>query len=218
MKDFHLLGWLGSVVNPPVPTIAIPAAVAPTNRHFADTLKDLAHRAGVPMGAIEKLLAFKNTNFPNKRLRYYAVSDFTKHSSEKRLFVFDTVEGTVDRYFVAHGRGSDPEWTGFCKSYSNEPNSLCTSKGIYVCSETYVSLKFGYAMRLEGMESTNNNARKRAVVFHGAKYSEESYVKQLGKGGRSEGCQAVGFQYSKDLIDKLKDGSLLIVWSGENNE
>lgn len=212
--DFQLFNWLWSLIAPKPATIAVPAAMSTIGvQHFSQTLMELAKKSGAPIEAMQKLIEYKNKNFPNKRLRYWAISDFTLHSANKRLFIFDTEEGTVDRYYVAHGKGSDPKFTGWCGKFSNEPGSLCSSKGIYLCAETYISGKFGYAMRMDGLEETNSNVRKRAVVFHGGKYAEDAYIKANHKTGRSEGCQAVGFQYSKDLINKLKNGSLLIVWS-----
>lgn len=211
--DFQFLNWLWSLFSNKPAVNVTPAAITTTaTRHYGDVLIDLAKKSGVPLQAVERLITYKNQHYPDKKLRYWAVSDFTLHSSLKRLFIFDTKEGTVDRYYVAHGKGSDPEFTGWCKKFSNEPGSLCSSKGIYLCNETYISGKFGYAMRMDGLESTNSNVRKRAVVFHGGKYAEDAYIKANHKTGRSEGCQAVGFQYSKDLIDKLKNGSLLYVW------
>jgi len=155
-----------------------------------------------------------NKNNGDRAIRYWAISDFTRHSINKRFHIFDVVERTVHSYYVAHGKNSDPKFTGFCEKFSNVQGSLCSSEGIYRCSEKYTSFKFGKAMRLDGLDSSNSNARKRAIVFHGAVYAEDSWVKKRGKTGRSEGCQAVGFQYSSGLIDKLQGGSLLYVWGG----
>lgn len=174
-------------------------------------LRSLAAKTDL-QAPMEKMIKFWDSYRPNSGARYWAIFDVTQHSRNKRLYIFDIVKGSVARYYCAHGKGSDPKFTGIAEKFSNVSGSLCTSLGMYKCAETYISGKFGYALRLDGLEYTNSNARKRAVVFHGAKYAEDAYVKSMGKTGRSEGCMAVGFQYSKDLIDKLKDGSPMIVW------
>jgi hypothetical protein len=60
---------------------------------------------------------------------------------------------------------------------------------------------------MDGLSESNSNARARAIVIHGA-----DYVKQgLSKMGRSFGCPAVESNRAADIIDRLKDGSLLYI-------
>lgn len=145
----------------------------------------------------------------------HAVINMGLHSSKKRLFVFDLVKDEVKVYHVAHGKGSDKSHSGYARVFSNVDGSNCTSLGTYECAESYISGKFGKAMRLDGLDTTNSNARKRAIVFHGSKYCEEAFVRSNGKCGRSLACPAVGFQYSTKLIEQLKNGSLLMIWDGK---
>ena len=214
MFDFQFLNWLWSVPQMKWPAIPLRLIQTDKPKTDAEILRELA-KGFVPQAAIDELLQYRDEFRPDSHPRYWAVSNFGMYSRDKRLFVFDVVMKTMTDYYVAHGKGSDPRFTGYCETFSNVPGSLCSSEGIYLCAETYISSKFGYALRMDGLEKTNSNVRKRAIVFHGAKYAEDSYVSANGKTGRSEGCQAVGFQYSKDLIDKLKNGSLLVVgkWS-----
>jgi hypothetical protein len=207
--DFQWLNWLISLFNKPTGAAPTTQIVASTN--YWDGLRLLAdhHALRAPMN---EMIDFWQKKYPGKQPRYWAIFDATTHSKQRRLKIFDANSRTVSEYYCAHGKNSDPQFTGWVSKFSNEPGSLCTSKGIYRCAETYNSLKFGYAMRLDGLQSTNSNARKRAVVFHGANYAEDKYIKANGKTGRSEGCTAVGFQYSTDLVNKLKQGSPLMVW------
>jgi hypothetical protein len=178
----------------------------------SDVLLHLASKINLSLEPVKKLIAWRDNHNASSMPRYWAVFDVSKHSKVKRLYVFDVLEQKVTSDYAAHGKNSDPLFTGFATRFSNTSGSLCTSLGIYKVAETYISGKFGYAARLDGLEETNSRARSRAVVFHGAKYVSDAYVKANGKCGRSEGCVAVDFARSKDLIDKLKDGSLLIIW------
>lgn len=165
--------------------------------------------------AARYLADFVRVNGKEDHMRYWAISDMTLHSSRDRLYIFDVIEKKVYGYPVAHGKNSDKKFKGWCETVSNEIGSLQTSRGVYRCSELYTSLKFGKAMRLDGLESSNSNARTRAIVAHGAKYASPEYIKQNKKCGRSEGCQAFSFIYLDEIVDKLKDGSLLLVWHKE---
>src|SRR4051812_12598625 len=48
------------------------------------------------------------------------VVDFSLPSSEPRFHVVDLASGNVDSYRVAHGRGSDPDHSGFVERFSND--------------------------------------------------------------------------------------------------
>lgn len=180
-----------------------------------DLLKQLASQLGLPEEPVKQMVEHRDKYTPGKFLRYWAVFDVRQRSNKKRLHIFDLKAKIAKSYFVAHGKGSDENNSGYCTYFSNRNGSGCTSRGIYLCAETYISGKFGLALRLDGLDASNSNARGRAVVFHGSTYSEDSYVKGYGKTGRSLGCPAVGFQYSTELINNLKNGSYLNIWTDQ---
>ncbi len=60
-------------------------------------------------------------------------------------------------------------------------------------------------MKVDGLSATNSNVRARSVVLHGAAYVQESDVKQ----GRSWGCFALTMSLKDQVIDRIKDGSLM---------
>ena len=62
-------------------------------------------------------------------------------------------------------------------------------------------------MRLDGLSSTNSNARKRAIVVHPATYVSDS----ASRAGRSWGCPALDPKVSKSVIDRIKGGSLMLI-------
>lgn len=174
-------------------------------------LKDLAAEAGVPLSAIDTLIAGQKKHRPGKNPRYWAVVNLGLHSSKRRFFVFDRVGKEVFAHFTAHGSGSDTNHDGIADKFSNVSGSNCSSLGFYRCAETYMSAKNGLSMRLDGMDATNSNARARAVVVHPATYVAASYIKANGKAGRSQGCPALDPAVSKEVIGMLKDGSPLLI-------
>ncbi|MGC4250066.1 MAG: murein L,D-transpeptidase catalytic domain family protein [Sphingobium sp.] len=131
-----------------------------------------------------------------------AIADFNAPSRDLRLHVVDLIGGQSSSYLVAHGRGSDPEHSGWLQSFSNEPNSLASSSGTYRTGDIYFG-QHGQAMRLMGLDPTNNNAENRAIVIHGADYVSEDHIAAWGKCGRSEGCLAVARHMLPQLIGLL---------------
>ncbi len=138
------------------------------------------------------------------------VIDYSKASSEPRLWVFDLAESKLlFEELVAHGRGSGDN---YAKEFSNTPESYQTSLGVFITDETYQGGN-GYSLRLDGLEEgINHLARERAIVIHGANYVNESYVDKNGRLGRSHGCPAVGLDVNKELINTIKGGSLVFAY------
>jgi L,D-transpeptidase catalytic domain len=174
-------------------------------------LRNLAALHGLQEPA-ERLIAHRNEKRPQSRPRYWAVVNFNLHSRNPRLFVFDVLSGVVRSYLCAHGIGSEGGGDdGMADVFSNEDGSKASSLGIYLCAETYFGDN-GYSLRMDGKEPTNFNARHRAIVIHGASYVSEEVVGSSGRVGRSWGCPAVDVRHAQDVIDALKEGSLLNIW------
>jgi hypothetical protein len=137
-----------------------------------------------------------------------AIADFAVASKELRFHIVDLIGGQASSYLVAHGRGSDPDHSGWLQRFSNEPNSLASSAGAYKTGEIYEG-QHGAAMRLAGLDPLNNNAEPRAIVIHGADYVSENHIATWGKVGRSEGCFAVARHMLPQLLGLLGPGRLL---------
>lgn len=120
-----------------------------------------------------------------------AIADFAIPSALPRFHIINLGTGACETLLVAHGIGSDPEHTGILQRFSNEPNSNATCEGAFVTSDYYTG-KHGPSQRLEGLDDSNNNALDRAIVVHGAWYSNPDMIAKWGKLGRSQGCFAVG--------------------------
>jgi L,D-transpeptidase catalytic domain len=177
-------------------------------------LLELAEREGLSL-PMQRLINYRNEERPNSHPRYWAVVNFDLHSKYPRLFLFDLIERSVKGYLCAHGKGSEGTHDdGMADEFSNVDGSKASSLGIYVCAETYFGDN-GYSMRLDGMESSNSRARHRAIVVHGAPYVSQATIDDSGRIGRSWGCPAVEIPHTNYLIDALKNGSLLMIWSSE---
>ncbi|MEJ7927863.1 murein L,D-transpeptidase catalytic domain family protein [Sphingobium sp. AN641] len=137
-----------------------------------------------------------------------ALADFSIASRDLRFHIVDLIGGQTSSYLVAHGRGSDPDHSGWLQRFSNEPNSLASSAGAYKTGEIYDG-QHGAAMRLLGLDPLNNNAESRAIVIHGADYVSENHIATWGKVGRSEGCFAVARHMLPQLLGLLGPGRLL---------
>lgn len=144
-----------------------------------------------------------------------SIVDFTRPSSEKRLFVIDLNNYKIlFNTYVAHGQGSGAE---MATKFSNVPESFQSSLGFYKTSSTYIG-KNGFSMKLEGLENgINDMAYERAIVMHGAPYVSEDLARSQGHIGRSWGCPAVPEKLSKPIIEKIKNGSCLFIFSENNN-
>jgi hypothetical protein len=140
-----------------------------------------------------------------------SIVDFSLPSSKKRLFIVDLKKKKLLFHtYVSHGRGSGEEMaTGF----SNVAESYKSSLGFYVTGETYIG-KHGLSMRLLGQDKGfNDNANDRAIVMHSAAYVSEATVKAQGRLGRSQGCPAIPEELNKPIIDEIKNGSCLFLYS-----
>jgi hypothetical protein len=76
----------------------------------------------------------------------------------------------------------------------------------------------GYSLRLDGLEKNiNDNARARAIVMHGAPYSNPSSIATLGFLGRSQGCPALPLSIHKPVINAIKNGSCLFIYTDDKS-
>jgi hypothetical protein len=183
--------------------------------HTADSIYDTLQlmQAGLEEEAFE--LAYKGY-YKLKELGQIAktdvltIADFSKPSSQKRLFVIDMDMGKIlFQTLVAHGRNSG---LIYANEFSNKPESNKSSLGFYRTLQSYYGEK-GYAMRLEGLEKgINDKAYERAIVFHGSDYVTNSFLQSNGYLGRSLGCPAVPMQQTKPIINTIKNGSLLFIY------
>ncbi len=139
-----------------------------------------------------------------------SICDFSQPSGNKRLYVIDLSAGKLlFNTLVAHGKNTGGEYACL---FSNEPFSYQSSLGFYTTAQTY-SGKHGLSLKLKGEEpGFNDKAEDRAIVMHGADYVCDNFVCEFGRLGRSFGCPAIPFEWHKQIINTIKDGSCLFVY------
>jgi hypothetical protein len=144
-----------------------------------------------------------------------AIVDFSQPSSKKRFYVLDLKNyRVVFNTLVAHGKNSGLD---MANSFSNRHESLQSSPGFYVTENTYNGSN-GYSLRLHGLDrGMNDNAYERAIVMHGADYVSQSFINSRGYIGRSWGCPAVPAKDAVSIINTLKGGSCLFIYTPTQN-
>lgn len=154
-----------------------------------------------------RYLDLHSAEFSNRR--YITIIDYSKPSFKKRLFLIDRESGSVQKYFVSHGKNSG--WA-YATRFSNSPGSLQSSKGFFKTGSVYYG-RLGPTLELHGLEKgVNDNALIRKIVMHGAWYSNpESIVINHWRLGRSQGCPALPKEAAPEVIYKIRDGSLLYI-------
>lgn len=136
------------------------------------------------------------------------VVDFAQASATPRLHLVDVLSGRATSLLVAHGRGSDPDHTGFLQRFSNEDGSAASSSGAYVTEDIYIG-KHGRSRRIAGLDMTNSNALRRSIVVHSADYVSAAMIAEHGKLGRSEGCFAVSARDLEQVLARLGSGRMI---------
>ncbi len=141
------------------------------------------------------------------------VIDFNKSSKEDRFFIIDLQKHKIiHESLVAHGKNSG--WD-IPESFSNMANSFKSSLGFYLTGETYQG-KHGLSLKLDGLEKgINDNARERNIVIHSADYVSESFIDKVGRLGRSFGCPSLPAKNYKEVIDLIKEHSLIFIFSNQ---
>ncbi|WP_413288293.1 murein L,D-transpeptidase catalytic domain family protein [Bdellovibrio sp. HCB337] len=191
----------------PAPAPA-PAPAPPANSDRDGVLAKYNHldpKRIVPTKALADAVAYYDKNLSKiKNKSYLSVINFGQSSKEARFYIINMTSGAVWAIHTSHGKGSDSNHDGYAEKFSNVSGSNASSLGFYMTAETYYG-KHGLSLKLDGMSSTNSNARPRAVVIHGADYVQEASKIQ----GRSWGCPAVTMSYRDKVIGLLKGGSVI---------
>ena len=182
----------GSILPPPYAVVRPPVKI-----QLATT--DLLERAKAALNRHQGVIPLRDR---------VALADFGVASRELRFHIVDLITGQTNSYLVAHGKGSDPDHSGWLQRFSNETGSLATSDGAYLTGEIYEGVH-GQSMRLLGLDPDNSNAEPRAIVIHGADYVSEDHIATWGKVGRSEGCFAVARHMIPQVLGMLGPNRML---------
>ena len=169
--------------------------------------------AGLSRDAFE-MAANRYEEWRQKGIRFrdelLTIIDFSKPSSSQRLFVLNIPAAKiVFKTWVAHGKNSG---LLYARHFSNKAQTYQSSLGFFKTLQPYQG-ENGYSLRLEGLDKNiNDNAFERAIVMHGAPYVSAANLQRNGYLGRSWGCPAVPVAQSKEIIETIKNGSLLFIY------
>jgi len=208
-------GAAGAIISTAASSSVLPSLVLPTS---PDLLAPTAPPApaqilapSAPPGIDPQLFAKAKAALDSHKVYArdsIAIVDFSKPSNEERFFVVDLASGNVETHRVCHGRGSDPDHSGFVERFSNDFGSYASSNGAYLTTDYYDG-KYGLSMKVRGLDWSNYNAEPRAIVIHNAWYAEPDMIPLHGKLGRSEGCFAMSRKSQYDVMRKLAGGRMI---------
>ena len=196
----------------PVNTLSATASFIEEKTVMYDSL-DLSSLGLSREAFVYALTGFKNLVAEGKiqKDNILSILDFTLPSGKKRLFIIDITTGElVFNTYASHGKNSGKIVP---TKFSNNNNSNQSSLGFYITGDTYNG-KHGQSLRLLGEEKgINDKALERGIVMHSASYVDENIVAHQGFIGRSQGCPALPMNMSKEIIEKIKEGSCLFIYS-----
>ncbi len=124
------VGAAGAMLSSAASSVGLPSIVYAPPPVPRDPLAPLAPVQPAPVGLnpvlFQKAKAALNSHRYQARARdVMGIVDFSKSSSEARFHLVDLMNGTVESHLVAHGRGSDPDHSGFVERFSNDVRVLC---------------------------------------------------------------------------------------------
>ncbi len=143
-----------------------------------------------------------------------AVIDFSRPSTERRLWVIDThTRDVLMHEHVAHGFRSGGT---YATRFSNRWGSNQSSLGTFVTANSYRGVR-GLSLRLKGVEpGINDRAWDRGIVIHGTPNVSPERAR-YGSMGRTEGCPAVSREAARRLVPLLEEGVVVFAWYPDQN-
>ena len=193
-----------AAASPPAPLPRIPQITPPPLDPQRLVRPELMSRAMAALDVHSHRITLRD--------RMYLV-DFQKFSGDQRLYEVDLIGGRVTAFRTSHGRGSDPEHSGFARTFSNTPESYMSSVGAYATAGAGWGAQQGPNVLLDGLEYSNNMARDRAIIVHGADYADPEFLAREGKLGRSYGCFSTAHTDLPMLRERMGEGRLLFAYA-----
>ena len=196
------------------PSATDASAVRVTMAPAVDPAPPLDPRSLVRKDLMDRALAALDIHHRKipQRDRMYLV-DFQRFSGEERLFEVNLISGEVNAFRTSHGRGSDPSHSGFARNFSNTPDSHMSSVGAYATAGASHGAQQGPNVLLDGLEYSNDKARERAIIIHGADYADPDFLAREGKLGRSYGCFSTSHADLLPLRERMGEGRLLFAFA-----
>ena len=139
--------------------------------------------------------------------------DLSLHSGRRRFVVWDVERDCMLHAFVAsHGSGSKRRRVpSIYAKVSNEDGSHRSSEGFALVAERYEG-RYGVAYRLDGLQESNSEMRKRCIVLHGWSYTPSFPIWPLPVVG-SWGCPVLSRRAMRLIDDILQRNQRVILWT-----
>lgn len=140
---------------------------------------------------------------------YYFLVDLGLHSGKNRFFIYDFKQKKIiDRNLVTHGACDkfeiNPGKHEKAK-FSNRNDSHCSASGKYKTGgRDYSGWGIKVKYWLQGLEATNDNARKRVIVLHSWEAVSDTEI-YPDYSPLSWGCPAVSDNFMQKLDARLKE-------------
>lgn len=132
---------------------------------------------------------------------YCVLVDFSRPSGEDRMAIIDLKTLSVlDTGPCAHGKGEgNSAWK---PRFSNKEGSKCSSLGNFKIAEKSYSANVGLCFALDGLDSSNDNARRRHILIHSSRYVDIMHhlTSYLPLSNASWGC----FTTSPAMLKKIE--------------
>lgn len=158
------------------------------------------------MASVLKTFAAKN----GYNTRYCFLIDMRLESGLKRFFIYDQEKKKIIASgLVAHGSCTQ----SFLREakFSNVSGGECTSLGIYRVGRQYYG-KYGRSYKLHGLQASNSNAYRRAIVLHAFSCvpDTERFPKAI---CNSSGCPMVSYAFLNRLSEVIDNsGKPVLLW------
>lgn len=194
------------------------AFIASQYQKLLENNKSLLSKAALPSQSVFELAMTGYLNLKESeqlaKAKYLSIVDFSLASTEKRFWLVNLGNSKIIYHsLVAHGRNTGQN---MAKYFSNKLSSYQSSIGFYITGGTYHG-KHGLSLYLHGKDKGyNDQAKKRAIVIHGADYVSEQFIKMHGRLGRSLGCPALPMSNYKEIISTIAGGTCLFVYYPSN--
>lgn len=155
------------------------------------------------------LRAWCNCHGYNSRIALFV--DLSLHSGRNRFVVWDfEQEKPLLICPVSHGSGSQkPHKRSAYARISNEDGSHLSSVGRAVVAERYEG-RYGIAYRLDGLDISNSNLRKRCVVLHGWRHTTSFPIFPIATVG-SFGCPVLSQRVMQKVDTLLRNKQGVII-------
>lgn len=174
---------------------------------FSCTINAQEYTHAIPQSKINELKTFLKGKKYNQEKAIFI--NFKIASGKNRMFIYDLKNNKIlEKGLVAHGSGSVVKDSDNLK-FSNVEGSYQSSLGKYEIAESYVG-SFGKSYRLKGLDKTNDNAMKRAIVLHSLSCVPDS--ESSGKSCLSLGCPMISpkfLEITASFIDSSEKPMLM---------